>query len=212
MPAKSSKPKPAPRGLNSLNPEQVEKGWGLKAGGATWAAIAEELGASVHVVRRVLSHCPPPRGTASPPLDTHGYHRWLAEQPPAAEAPSEPDGEAPELPSDLRPPATMSRDEQKSWYSRIISDCTEQHRVLQAGRATDEARKVLTLAISANKELARLNRDDGGDSIRINREELQQRAIAVRERLETYLSTKRPLLCAHCGHNLSVSWGRGEAP
>jgi hypothetical protein len=216
-----------------MDPVQIELAWTLRAQGHTWPQIGEAVGESEHKVRRIINNVPPPRGAESPPLNTHGYRRWLEQNRPApvpasgsAAASSEAlsnasidedeedaEVEAPEeVPHDLRPPRTMSRDQQKEWYSRIVEDSTEQHRRLLARGAGDEARKVLALAISASKELGRLNRDDGGDSIRINKEELAQRAASVRAKLTAYLETKRPLLCSHCGHALSVAWGKGDVP
>jgi hypothetical protein len=212
---------------DELTHEELIEAWAFRAQGDSWEDIGALLGISPTKLRKLITNCAPPQGEASPRLDTVGYRKWARERAQERRAaqpkrpPSEPPAEADdaedsepenEIPDELRPPRTLSRDQQKEWYSRMIDDCDAECKLLAASGAHAEIRKVRALAINANKELARLNRDDGGDSIRINKEELAKRAQGVRDKLNAYLETKRPLLCAHCGHALSVSWGKGEAP
>jgi len=210
-----------------LTREELIEAWGFRAAGESWDDIGSLLGVSPTRLRKLVTNCDPPQGEASPRLDTPGYRRWARERAqerrarnprrPASVADSAEDDPADsdpvnKLPDDLRPPRTLSRDQQKQWYSKIVDDCDSECRLLAAAGAHAEIRKVRALAINANKELARLNRDDGGDSIRVNKEELAKRAQSVRDKLTAYLGTKRPLLCSHCGHELSVSWGKADSP
>jgi hypothetical protein len=209
----------APPALKAkLTPEQFEEAWLMRARGAAYHTIAQKIGSTRQKVEHDLNKWRQPPRADSPPLPGVYYNRWLLANP--QHRPPEPEPEVEDLncedptdtlPDDFKPPAHLSRDEQKSFLSEIArSTQAEGRRLIELG-VLDEARKVMTLGIAASKELSRLQRDDGDQHfIRISKEELAERAVQARAVLTNHLKTGRPLLCSDCGRKLSISWGRGE--
>jgi hypothetical protein len=113
------------------------------------------------------------------------------------------------LPPELAPPAILTLDAQREWYTTIVRTYTDEADTLRRQGETEEARKVLDIAVKASNALLRINRDGEDDQIRISRDEIKAVAEGARAKLRAYLETQRPLLCAHCNRELSVKWGRG---
>jgi hypothetical protein len=190
-----------------LTPEQIDDAAErLARGRGTKASIAAELGVSAPglgqaIARRAASLESEPRPKVSP-LES------LAEAPaqPAAPPPRNESAEA----SGPVDPESLDLAGQKAFYSKIVKDCERDYARLAGQGETEEARKVLALGIQAANALARITRHERGDALVLSKEDLTKRKERVRTTIETYLDTKRPLLCAHCQRKLAIKWGKGE--
>lgn len=197
-----------------LTPEQLGEAAVLLRSGKSRASVARQFGITGNGLQKALDRlaAEPPRSPSSP-SEPAGKQPNTSKLPPSVtdavitlDELGDDSDEEDELPLD----EAMTIEEQKKWLSRVAREARDRADQLITLGDNTEARKVLELAFKAGNTLARLSKDENNDDIRIPKDDVAEIAAGARRKVEQYLATKRPLLCAHCNHELSVRWGKGE--
>lgn len=198
-----------------LTPEQLGEAAVLLRSGKSRASVARQFGITGNGLQKALDRlaAEPLRSPSSPSEPAVKEPNPSKLPPSVTEASitldelSDDSDDEDELPID----EAMTLEEQKKWLSRVAREARDRADQLITLGDNTEARKVLDLAFRAGNTLARLTKDEHNDDIRIPKDDVAEIAAGARRKIEQYLATRRPLLCAGCGHALSVAWGRGES-
>ncbi len=128
--------------------------------------------------------------------------RWVAEvakepasTPQPARAPE------PELPSSALPGGTLDT------MRQMLADTIAQSKAAKADGNHTAAQRAMANATALANTIARLEKNmaDNADELRISRAEIDEARATVRARLTAL--AERPILCADCGKELSLSYG-----
>ena len=168
--------------------------------GATWRAVAESVGMSPLGLRTAIRRELPEEEYPGPK-----NHRKKTK----SEAPEDSIDDLDPVPDavpDTAPPEGTSIQEQRTFFAQLRNSSMATARSLEASGEIAEARKYTDAAMKAAAVLARLSKGEAAGYMTLNLDDIRAARARARQKIDNFVATKRPLLCAKCMRELSVEW------